>query len=174
MITDFVGEYTRYRIVGEKAMRQVSDDALNKVLGADNNSIATIVRHISGNLLSRFTDFLTSDGEKPWRDRDSEFENKQYDRQFLEDMWARSWNLLESELSNLGDEHLDQKVLIRGHSWTVHEALCRSLAHVSYHVGQLVLLARILSEGDWQWISIPKGESREYNKNPSKEEPDRR
>lgn len=166
MIKDFMDEYTRYRIVGEKAMRQVSDAALNKVLGVDNNSIATIVRHMSGNLLSRFTDFLTSDGEKPWRDRDSEFENKHHDRQSLEVMWARSWNLLESELSKLGNGHLDQEVLIRGHAWTVHEALCRSLAHVSYHVGQMVLLARILSEGDWQSISIPKGGSREYNKNP--------
>jgi Protein of unknown function (DUF1572) len=166
MIKDFVYEYSRYRIIGEKAMRQVSEDELNKVLGADNNSIATIVRHISGNLVSRFTDFLTSDGEKPWRDRDSEFEDKESNRQQLEEMWARSWTLLESELSKLGDEHLDHKVLIRGHAWTVHEALCRSLAHVSYHVGQLVLLARILNDGNWEWISIPKGGSGEYNKNP--------
>ena len=169
MIQDFAEEYARYRIVGEKAMRQVSDDALNKALGADNNSMATIARHISGNLLSRFTDFLTSDGEKPWRDRDSEFDDKHHDRREIEEMWTRSWNLLESELSKLGDEHLQQKVLIRGHAWTVHEALCRSLAHVSYHVGQLVLLARILTEGDWEWISIPKGGSREYNKKPTME-----
>ena len=169
MIKDFVDEYARYRIIGEKAMRQVSEDDLNKVLGADNNSIATIVRHISGNLLSRFTDFLTSDGEKPWRDRDSEFAARKCDRKQLEEMWVRSWNLLESELSKLSDGHLDQKVLIRGHAWTVHEALCRSLAHVSYHVGQLVLLARILTDGNWDWISIPKGQSAEYNKKPTME-----
>lgn len=169
MVKDFIEEYARYRIIGEKAMRQVSDDALNKALGADNNSMATIARHISGNLLSRFTDFLTSDGEKPWRDRDSEFDDKHYDRREIEEMWARSWNLLESELSKLGAEHLQQKVLIRGHAWTVHEALCRSLAHVSYHVGQLVLLARTLNPENWEWISIPKGGSREYNKNPTME-----
>ena len=169
MNTDFVDEYARYRVIGEKAMRQISEDGLNKVLGPDNNSIATIVRHISGNLLSRFTDFLTSDGEKPWRDRDSEFEDKESNRQQLEEMWLRSWNLLESELSKLGDEHLNQKVLIRGHAWTVHEALCRSLSHVSYHVGQLVLLARILSDVNWEWISIPKGGSDEYNKKPKME-----
>ena len=167
MIKDFLDEYSRYRIISEKAMRQVPEDQLNKVLGVDNNSIATIVRHISGNLLSRFTDFLTSDGEKPWRDRDSEFEGKKFNRQQLEEMWARSWNLLESELSKLSDEHLDQRVLIRGREWTVHEALCRSLAHVSYHVGQLVLVARILKEGEWEWISIPKGYSRDYNQNPT-------
>ena len=151
MIKDFVDEYSRYRIIAEKAMRQVSEDDLNKAFGADNNSIATIVRHISGNLVSRFTDFLISDGEKPWRDRDSEFEGKEFHRQQLEEMWARSWKLLDSELSKLTDEHLDQNVLIRGHEWTVHEALCRSLAHVSYHIGQLVLVARILKEGEWEW-----------------------
>jgi len=169
MIKDFLDEYHRYRIISEKAMRQVPEDQLNQVLGVDNNSIATIVRHISGNLLSRFTDFLTSDGEKPWRDRDSEFEGKEFNRQQLEEMWARSWNLLESELSKLSDEQLAQRVLIRGHEWTVHEALCRSLAHVSYHVGQLVLVARILKEGEWDWISIPKGYSSEYNQHPTLE-----
>lgn len=169
MIKDFVDEYARYRSIGEKAIKQVSDDALNKVLGADNNSIATIVRHITGNLLSRFTDFMTSDGEKPWRHRDSEFEDKRCDRRDVEEMWSRGWNVLESELAKLGEEHLEQTVLIRGQGLTVHEALCRSLAHVSYHVGQLVLLARILNEGEWQWISIPKGNSREYNKNPTME-----
>ena len=97
------------------------------------------------------------------------FEGKKFNRQQLEEMWARSWNLLESELSKLSDEHLDQRVLIRGHEWTVHEALCRSLAHVSYHVGQLVLVARILKEGEWEWISIPKGYSSEYNQNPTLE-----
>lgn len=169
MIKDFVDEYSRYRVIGEKAMRQVSDADLNKVLGVDNNSIATIVRHISGNLLSRFTDFLTSDGEKPWRNRDSEFEALEFTRHQLEDMWARSWNLLESELSKLTDNQLEQRVLIRGTEWTVHEALCRSLAHASYHIGQLVLIARALSEGNWKWISIPRGESVEYNRNPTME-----
>lgn len=169
MIKDFVDEYARYRRIGEKAIQQVSDEALNEVLGADNNSIAIIVRHISGNLLSRFTDFLNSDGEKPWRDRDSEFQDAHYDRRDVELMWAEGWGVLESELSKLGDEHLQQHIYIRGQAWTVHDALCRSLAHVSYHIGQIVLLARILNDGKWQWITIPKGKSREYNMNPSKE-----
>jgi len=169
MIKDFVGEYARYRSIGQKALQQVSDDALNSVLSADNNSLAVLVRHISGNLISRFTDFLGSDGEKPWRDRDSEFHDAHYDRSEVERMWAEGWDVLETELSRLSDEHLQQHVNIRGQAWTVHDALCRSLAHVSYHVGQIVLLARILNGGDWQWISIPKGKSREYNLNPTKE-----
>lgn len=169
LIKDLVDEYARYRSIGEKAIQQVSDEALNQVLSADNNSIAMIVRHISGNLMSRFSDFQTSDGEKPWRDRDSEFEETSYDSRDVEQMWAKGWGLLESELSELTDEHLQRYVYIRGQRLTVHEALCRSLAHVSYHIGQIVLLARIFNEGNWQWISIPKGLSREYNKNPTKE-----
>ena len=169
MLKDFVNEYSRYRETGVKALRQVSDDDLNLMLSDDNNSIAVIVRHISGNLISRFTDFLTSDGEKPWRDRDSEFEEKRYDRNEVDSMWANGWNLLESELAKLSDADLQKQVFIRGHAWTVHDALCRSLAHVSYHVGQIVLLARIATRRDWQWITIPKGKSKEYNQNPTKE-----
>jgi hypothetical protein len=169
LIKDLVNEFARYRIIGEKAIQQVSDESLNSVLGVDNNSIAVIVRHISGNLVSRFTDFLNSDGEKPWRDRDSEFEDKHYDRREVDRMWAEGWGVLDAQLSGLTDEHLQQQVYIRGKAWTIHAALCRSLAHVSYHVGQIVLLARILNKGDWQWLSIPKGQSREYNMNPTKE-----
>lgn len=155
--------------MGEKALSQVPDEDLNEVLGADNNSIAMIVRHLSGNLVSRFTDFLTSDGEKPWRNRDSEFEDTTYDRQDVEQLWVEGWDVLESELSRLSDDHLQRHVYIRGQSLTVNQALCRSLAHVSYHVGQIVFLARIFNGGDWQWITIPKGRSQEYNRNPTKE-----
>ena len=169
MLKDFTDEYARYRAIGEKAMRQVSDDDLNTVIGPDNNSIAMIVRHISGNLLSRFTDSLTTDGEKPWRDRDSEFEDAKCEREDIERSWVQGWSVLESELSRLSDEQLQHTVYIRGQAWTVHEALCRSLAHVSYHVGQIVLLARILNDGNWDWISIPKGQSRQYNTNPTME-----
>ncbi len=169
MLKDLVDEYARYRSIGEKAILQVSDEALNTVLGADNNSVAMLVRHLSGNLLSRFTDFLTSDGEKPWRDRDSEFNKADYDREEVDRMWVEGWSLLESELSKLSDEQLQQHVYIRGQSWTVHAALCRSLAHVSYHVGQIVLLARMLNNREWKWISIPKGKSREYNMSPTME-----
>jgi len=169
VIKDFIDEYGRYRTIAEKAITQVSEEDLNQVVGPDVNSIATLVRHISGNLLSRFTDFLTTDGEKPWRNRDSEFEAGNYDETDLREVWDAGWDELAVELSKLRDEHLQQKVYIRGQGWTVHEALCRSLAHVSYHVGQIVFLARLLNDGKWEWISIPKGGSREYNENPTKE-----
>jgi hypothetical protein len=169
LIKDLGDECARYRSIGEKAIQQVSDESLNSVLGEDNNSIAMIVRHISGNLISRFTDFLNSDGEKPWRDRDSEFQDRHYDRLDVERMWAEGWQVLEAQLSELTEEQLQQRIYIRGLAWTVHGALCRSLAHVSYHVGQIVLLARILNDGNWKWLSIPKGQSREYNANPKKE-----
>jgi hypothetical protein len=169
MIKDFADEYRRYRAIGEKAIVQVSDEALNQALGPDNNSIAIIVRHISGNLISRFTDFLTSDGEKDWRDRDSEFGDVKYAKQEVDQMWARGWSVLEGQLTALKDEDLQKMVSIRGNPLTVHEALCRSLAHTSSHVGQIVLLAKILSGGNWKSISIPKGTSHEYNQNPTME-----
>jgi len=169
VIRDFVDEYARYRRLGEKAIQQVPDESLNSILGADTNSIAMIMRHISGNLLSRFTDFLTSDGEKPWRNREAEFEETQYSWEEVQRLWSEGWGVLESQLSQLSDDQLQALVYIRGEAWTVHGALCRSLAHVSYHVGQIVLLARILNDGNWQSLSIPRGQSLAYNKTPTKD-----
>ena len=169
MSKDFADEYRRYRANCEKAMVQIPDDALNQALGADNNSIAIIVRHISGNLISRFTDFLSSDGEKEWRDRDSEFRDAKYARQDIDEVWARGWAVLEAQLTALKDEDLRKVVFIRGTPLTVHEALCRSLAHTASHVGQIVLLARLLSGGNWKTISIPKAMSHTYNQNPTLE-----
>jgi uncharacterized damage-inducible protein DinB len=169
MMQSFIGEYQRYKIIGQKAIEQVSDDALNAVLAPDSNSIAMIVRHLSGNFTSRFTDFLTSDGEKPWRDRDAEFEETVYRREEVNKLWAEGWQVLENQLTALKDSDLQRRVQIRGQELTVHEALARSLAHTAYHVGQIVLLARAQAGGDWKWISIPKGGSQEYNRNPTKE-----
>ena len=169
MLKDFVDEYERYKLIGRKALAQVSDDFLNKVIGADNNSIAVIVRHISGNLISRFTDFLTSDGEKSWRDRDSEFAEKDYSREELDEIWEKGWKVLEATLGELTDDDLIRTVTIRGHKHSVHEALSRSMAHIAYHTGQIVLLARIFNDGNWQWISVPKGKTQEYNQNPTME-----
>jgi len=169
VLNDFIDEYAKYKIIGDKALKQVPDSVLNQVIATDNNSIAILVRHISGNLISRFTDFLTTDGEKPWRNRDSEFEDADYNRESVQKMWTAGWDLLESELAKLSDEDLSKTVFIRGHAMTVHAALSRSLAHTAHHIGQIVLLARIHSESPWQWISIPKGGSATYNKNPTME-----
>lgn len=169
MLKDFLDEYERYKVMGERALQQIPDADLNRVLYVDGNSAAMLVRHISGNLRSRFTDFLTTDGEKPWRDRETEFATVEYDRQEMEALWAQGWEVLLRELQALHDVDLSLSVTIRGKALTVHEALCRSLAHVAMHVGQLILLARLLHQGEWQWISIPKGQSADYNLNPTME-----
>jgi hypothetical protein len=155
-IADFRNELHRYRDLAEKAMAQVPDDALNRVPYQDANSIAMVVRHISGNLRSRFTDFLISDGEKPWRDRDSEFVERPYVRDELRAMWDASWQIVESTLATLTDAQLGDTVSIRGVAATVHEALCRATTHISYHVGQIVLLCRMYTPSEWTSLSIPK------------------
>ena len=163
IIKDFSKEYSRYKTVGLKALAQVPDARLHEIAGAEGNSIAIIVQHISGSLKSRFTDFLTTDGEKPWRNRDSEFETLDNSRKDLEEMWAIGWGVLEDQLARLTDNDLPREVFIRGEAWSVHGALARSLAHVSYHVGQMVTLARLLCSSEWQWVTIPKGKSQEFN-----------
>jgi hypothetical protein len=169
MLADMVGEYRRYRLLGEGALAQVGDDALNHVPSPEGNSIAMIVRHLGGNLVSRFTGFLTEDGEKPWRDRESEFEPRTYTRAETEEQWRRGWAVLEGALAELDDARMTDAVRIRGQSLTVHEALARSLAHAAYHVGQMVLLARMTTTGDWRSLSIPRGESAAYNLKPDRE-----
>ena len=156
LIEHFAVEFRRYRDLADKAMAQVPDDALNRVPGPDANSIAMIVRHISGNLRSRFTDFLTTDGEKPWRDRDSEFVERPYTRDELREMWNASWTIVDAQLGALTDAHLQQIVTIRGVKASVQEALCRATAHIAYHAGQIVLLCRMYGSGDWTSLSIPK------------------
>lgn len=166
MIHDFVDEYRRYRLTGERALAQIPDDALDRVSAPDGNSPAMLVRHLSGNLASRFGDFLTSDGEKPWRDREQEFAERSYTRAEMEALWAEGWQVVEATLAGLTEADLARTVTIRGQPWSVHAALCRSLAHAAYHVGQLVLLARQSAGAPWRWISIPKGGSAAYNAAP--------
>jgi hypothetical protein len=164
-VKEFVGEYARYRALGEKAMAQVSEDALNRVVAPDGNSMAVIVRHIGGNLVSRFTNFLTEDGEKAWRNRDGEFDDGTFTRGNIGDAWITGWTTLESEIAKLSDADLDRIVTIRGQELSVHAALARSLAHVAMHVGQIILLSRMLATAPWQSLSIPRGQSQEYNQN---------
>jgi hypothetical protein len=156
MIAHVATELARYKTIGESAMAQVADDGLNRIGSADGNSIAMIVRHMSGNFFSRFTDFLTSDGEKPWRDRDREFVERPYSRAEVEAMWTGGWRAMLEAIGALSEADLDRTVTIRGEPVTVHAALCRALAHAAYHVGQIVLLARLVAPGEWQWITIPK------------------
>ena len=169
----FLDEYGRYRATAEKAMAQVPDEALNRVLSADGNSIAALVRHISGNLISRFTDFMASDGEKPWRDRDGEFEPGPFSREEINETWKRGWEVLEREVGRVRDEDLARTVTIRGQSMTVHEALVRNVTHIAMHIGQIILLARAAVGADWKTLSIPRGQSRQFNDQMAREHPAR-
>ena len=171
LIADFRSEYARYRQIAEKAMRQMPDVLLNRVPAPDANSAAMIVRHMSGNFVSRFTSFLTEDGEKPNRNRDAEFEERTYTRDEVEELWAKGFAVLDDALAPLGDADLQRTVTIRGQPMTVHAALARSLAHLSYHVGQIVHIAKGLRGPEWKSLSIPRGQSDAYNANPTRERP---
>ena len=173
MLEDFIDEYRRYRVIGERALGQMPDSGLNHISAPDGNSPAMLVRHLSGNLVSRFTDFLSSDGEKPWRDREQEFTERPYTRAEMDRLWADGWHALETTLATLTSADLARTVTIRGEPWSVHAALARSLAHAAYHVGQLVLLARQSATAEWQSLSIPKGRSAAYDAAPHLERPAR-
>ena len=172
IISSIEGEWRRYKALGEGAMRQLRDDELGKSGAGDGNSAAVIVWHIAGNLKSRFSDFLKSDGEKPWRHRDSEFQPRHdITRSELFEQWDAGWRTLLAALEPLADEDLSRIVTIRGEKFRVHEALHRLLAHTSYHVGQIVYLAKSFRGSEWNYLSIPPGASEEYNRNPTREKP---
>jgi len=169
----FLDEYARYRVTAEKAMAQISDEALNRVVSADGNSIATLVRHISGNMVSRFTDFMASDGEKSWRERDAEFDAGPFSRAEVDDAWRRGWEVLEREVGRLRDEDFTRTVTIRGQGMTVLEALLRNVTHIAMHIGQIILLARVSAGDEWKTLSIPRGQSRQFNEQMAREHPAR-
>jgi uncharacterized damage-inducible protein DinB len=168
-VASIEGEFLRYRKLGEGAFGQVSDADLGRAAAGNGNSMATLIQHISGNFLSRFTDFLTTDGEKPWRDRESEFAARTAAREDLRASWESGWKALEGALESLTDADLGRTVTIRGQELSVREALHRSLAHASYHVGQMVMLGRSISGDKWRFLTIPPGMSAEYNRAPSLE-----
>ena len=163
-----------YRGLGEKALAQVGDEHIHVQPSPESNSIAIVVKHLSGNMHSRFTDFLHSDGEKPWRNRDAEFENDYADKAELLAAWNAGWEALFSAIDPLRAEDLSTIVYIRNEGHTVLEALNRQLAHYSYHVGQVVFLCRWLAGADWQSLSIPKGGSQVFNAEKFEQEKTRR
>lgn len=158
-----IKQYKYYKSVGERAMRQVPEDKLFLMHNEDSNSIAVIVKHLWGNMLSRFTDFMTSDGEKEWRERDAEFENDIQTADELWEKWEAGWKVVFEALEPLTDNDLEKLVYIRNQGHTVIEALNRQMAHYAYHVGQIVFLAKMLAEQPWESLSIPKGESKSFN-----------
>lgn len=173
VISSIEAEYRRYKALGEAAFGQLDPAQLGSASTGD-NSVATIVWHIAGNLESRFTDFLTSDGEKPWRNRESEFEPREKVAiAHVTAKWNRGWETLFAALEGLSDANLGDSVTIRGVEFTVLEALHRSLAHASYHVGQIVYVAKRLRGDSWEHLSIPPGGTEAYNQDPAFEKPPR-
>jgi uncharacterized damage-inducible protein DinB len=162
-------EYVRYKTMAEAAIKQLDDAQLATHTSGNSNSIATICWHLAGNLKSRFTDFLTSDGEKPWRHREEEFEARSVTKAELLEKWENGWAALLGALGDLTDEQLHGTVTIRKQALEVHEALERSLAHLAYHVGQIVYIAKSLRGSEWTYLSIPPGKSDDYNRNPKGE-----
>jgi len=155
-LKDMKTTFAKYKAMGEKTFVQLSEDDFHFILDEDSNSISIIVQHISGNLISRFTDFLTSDGEKPNRNRDSEFEEQQLSKTELIERWNNAWKILLNVVINLKNEDLLKTIYIRKEPLLVLEALNRSLTHTAYHVGQIVFLAKHLKKNDWKTLSIPK------------------
>ncbi|MFH7011168.1 DUF1572 family protein [Flavobacterium sp. FlaQc-52] len=156
-------QFLYYKILGEKAMAQLEPEQLFTTVNEDTNSIATIIKHISGNMLSRWTDFLTTDGEKEWRNRDAEFENDLQSKEEVLAVWNKGWDCFLTTLENLKPEQLSQIIYIRNEGHTVIEAINRQLAHYPYHIGQIVFYAKQLKKDDWNSLSIPKNKSGNYN-----------
>ena len=163
-VEDSTAIFRYYKTLAERAMQQLSDDQLFAVLDNESNSIAIIVKHMSGNMVSRWTDFLTSDGEKPGRDRDEEFSSPPPGRDALLKLWEDGWQRLLGTLESLSDADLGRTITIRGEAHSVMQAINRQVAHYSYHCGQIVFLAKHLSHDRWRTLSIPRGASSDFTR----------
>nr|WP_142785675.1 DUF1572 family protein [Changchengzhania lutea] len=167
-------QFKYYKRLGDQTFDQLSFDELQNDISKNANSISVIVKHMVGNMLSRWTNFLTEDGEKEWRQRDSEFENTYLSKEEILTAWDKGWKTLFHTLNDLTDEHLEHMVYIRNQGHSVTEAINRQLCHYSYHVGQIVFLGKLLKGPEWQSLSIPKGESSTYNMEKFNQAKDRR
>lgn len=167
MKTDYLESVTKqfeyYKLLGDKTFAQLPDDKLFWQYNTESNSIAIIVKHMHGNMLSRWTDFLTSDGEKEWRTRDAEFENDIQSRETLLKLWEDGWKCLFDALKQLNDQDLEKTVYIRNQGHSVVEAINRQLAHYPYHIGQIVFIGKMIADENWQSLSIPRGKSGAFN-----------
>lgn len=163
-----------YKSLGEKSLAQVSDAQLQQLPGRGDNSLAVIVKHLWGNMMSRWTDFLQSDGEKEWRKRDEEFVGDLESRAAIMEKWEEGWACLFSALEGMQGEDLARIVYIRNEGHTAIEAIQRQLGHYAYHIGQMVYLAKMLKGEDFQSLSIPKGGSKSYNQGKFSEDKERK
>jgi Protein of unknown function (DUF1572) len=162
-LEDSIALFRYYKKLAEGAMTQVTDEQLLTLLDEEMNSIAQIVKHMAGNMRSRWTDFLTTDGEKPDRDRDSEFVNPPATRKALLEVWESGWNRVFGALEPLSDADLGRIVKVRGEAHSVMQAINRQLAHYAYHCGQIVFLAKHLQHAQWKSLSVPRGQSARFN-----------
>jgi hypothetical protein len=161
-LEDSLSLFRYYKKLGDGAMQQISDAALQQIIGPDMNSIAVIVRHLSGNMKSRWTDFLTTDGEKPTRDRDAEFEDPTLDQTQLLQLWEEGWACVFTALEPLTEASMNETITIRGEKHSVMQAINRQITHYAYHIGQMVLLAKYLAGDQWSTLSIPRGQSKQF------------
>ena len=163
-IQDSISLFRTYKKMCEGAFAQVTDEQLFAVLDPEMNSIAIIVKHMAGNMRSRWTDFLSSDGEKPNRNRDTEFETPARTRAEMMQMWEEGWKYVFTALEPLSDADLCRQVMIRGEAHSVMQAINRQIAHYACHIGQIVFLAKHLQSAKWQSLSVPRGKSAEFNR----------
>ena len=157
-------QFQYYKMLGEKTFSQLTDEQLFIQANSESNSIAIIVKHLRGNMLSRWTNFLTTDGEKEWREREAEFENDIRTRQELLQKWEEGWSCLFTALDSISDDDLSRVIYIRNQGHTILEAINRQLSHYPHHVGQIVFIGKMLCDKNWISISIAKGSSEQYNK----------
>jgi hypothetical protein len=158
-----IKQFEYYKLLGEKAMDQLPEEKLFWQFNSESNSIATIVKHLWGNMLSRWTDFLTSDGEKEWRNRDAEFENDIQSKEELLAKWNEGWQCMLNSLKQLEENDLQKIIYIRNQGHTVMEAINRQLAHYPYHIGQIVYITKMGADSNWKSLTIPKGNSQSFN-----------
>lgn len=162
-LKDAIEVFRQYKKLAERAMAQLTDEQLFTALDEESNSIAIVVKHMAGNMRSRWTDFLLSDGEKPDRNRDTEFENPPATREALMALWEQGWGCLFEALEALTDADLTRTITIRGEAHSVTQAINRQLAHYPYHCGQIVFLAKHLNHAGWKSLTVPRGKSQEFN-----------
>ncbi len=159
----FLKRFAYYKELGDKTFAQLSEEHFFWQYNDESNSVAIIVKHIAGNMLSRWTNFLTEDGEKSWRNRDQEFENNFKTKQEVIEYWEKGWSCLNNALEQITDENINSTIYIRGEAHSVLDAVLRQLAHYPYHIGQIIYIAKMLKNEDWKTLSIAKNKSAEFN-----------
>lgn len=170
-LTTVIKRLKYYKDLGEKTFAQLEDQDFHWQASSESNSIAVIVQHIAGNMFSRWTNFLTEDGEKEWRQRDDEFEVHEYSKQQLIDLWNRGWACFFDTLNSLKADDLLKTIYIRREPMTAIDAINRQLAHYPYHIGQILYVGRSIKNKDWKNLSIPKGTSKQYNQGEQVKDP---